>query len=134
MANITEQINSESSPPARIPFGVFIGRIVGSILGSCLGLTIGAKIGGSLAPLVAGIVGMLLGAMASDLLFKAFPRLLPGRSISTISATTGLFGLVLGFFTVDAIATFSGLDILYADLVGASLGLYIGILIGNARK
>ena len=134
MANEMKKINPDVPTHQRMNFGVFIGRIVGGFVGLCLGVTIGIWIGGSLGPVVGSVVGLFIGVKMSDFIFMMFPRLAPAQTISAIAAGCGASGLIMGLFIGDAVGTFGGFDRSYSSLIGASLGLYIGVLIGNARK
>jgi uncharacterized membrane protein len=115
-------------------FGVFIGRIVGGFCGLCLGVTLGLWAGGSLAPVIGSIIGLFAGVLFSGFVFKMFPRLAPAQTMSAVAASCGMSGLIGGLFIGDAIGTFGNFDRSYSALIGASLGLYLGVLIGNARR
>ena len=114
--------------------GVFIGRIVGGFCGLCLGISVGVWLGGSLSPIVGSLVGLFMGVAVSDFILEMFPRLAPAQTLSAIAAGYGMSGLIIGLFIGDAVATFGGFDRSYGSLFCASLGLYIGVLVGNTRK
>jgi hypothetical protein len=75
-----------------------------------------------------------MGIVISDFVFKMFPRLAPMQTISVVATGCGMSGLIIGLFIGDAIGTFGSFDRSYGSLIGASLGLYIGVLVGNTRK
>lgn len=134
MANEPEKFDSDASAHNRVNLGVFVGRIAGGFVGLCLGVTLGVRVGGSLAPVVGSMGGLFVGVVVSDFIFKAFPRLAPAQTMPAVAAGCGVSGLVIGLFIGDAVSTFAGLDRLYGDFIGASLGLYVGVLVGNARE
>ncbi len=134
MPNKTEETNSAEPSRSQMNFNEFIGRIVGGFVGVCIGISLGVFVGGSISPIIGSIAGFFMGVIVSDRIFKIFPRLASAQTISIAAAGYGISGLIIGLFIGDAVGTFSSLDRMYSSLIGASLGLYVGVLLGYARK
>jgi hypothetical protein len=117
----------------RVKLGVYVGRLAGAFVGLWLGVTLGVWVGWSAAPVVGAVAGLFAGAHFSDFVFRAFPRLAPEQTITARAAARGLSGIVVGLLLGDIVGTFTSLDRAYTVLVGAALGLYVGVVSGNAR-
>lgn len=118
----------------RVKLGVFLGRVIGAFVGSGFGVILGVWVGWSAAPVIGAIAGVFAGAHFSDFVFRAFPRLSPELTITVGAAARGVSGLFFGSIVGDIVGTFTSLDRLYTVLVGAALGLYVGVVFGNARR
>ncbi|HEY0546145.1 MAG TPA: hypothetical protein VGC91_12265 [Pyrinomonadaceae bacterium] len=134
MTDKPQQSNLPERARGSLNLAMFLGRIVGGFVGLCLGVTIGIQIGGSLSPVLGGVIGLFAGAFISQLIFKSFPRLSSNRTISARSASYSIIGLFAGLMIGDALGTFTNFDRLYSGFIGASLGLYAGMLLGLAHR
>jgi hypothetical protein len=134
MPDKPEENNSPDRANDRVNLCLFLGRIVGGFVGLSLGVIIGIWIGGSLGPIIGSALGLLAGVSVSQLILKSFPALAANQTISIGVAGYGSTGLIVGWVIGDLLGTFTTLDRSYSGLIGAALGLYIGILIGMAYK
>jgi hypothetical protein len=130
---LTKADEDEGRALERVKLGVLVGRIVGSFVGVGVGITLGVWTGWSAAPIILGLAGLFAGALFSDFVFKAFPRLAPEQTITAHAAARGASGLLVGLLLGDIVGTFTGLDRLYTVLVGAGVGFYVGVVFGNSR-
>ena len=131
---LTKADEHEGRALERVKLGVLVGRVVGSFVGSGVGITLGIWTGWSIAPIILGLAGVFAGALFSDFVFRAFPRLAPEQTITTRAAARGATGMLGGMLLGDIVGTFTSLDRLYTVLVGAALGFYVGVLFGISRR
>lgn len=112
----------------------FVGGIALGLAGLAGGVAAGVRVGGSAFPVLLGCAGLLAGGFLGRRVTRRFPRLRSGTVINSWVAGCGMSGMLLGFFAGDFVGAFAGVGRVYPDVVGAGLGLYLGIRTGLARE
>lgn len=112
----------------------FVGGIALGLAGLAGGVAAGVRVGGSAFPVLLGCAALLAGGFLGRRVSRIFPRLRSRTLIKSWAAGCGMSGMILGFFAGDYVGVFAGFDRVYLDVVGAGLGLYLGIRIGLERS
>ena len=112
----------------------FVGGIALGLAGLAGGVAAGVRVDGNAFPVLLGCAGLLAGGFLGRRLTRRFPRLRSGTVIRSWAAGCGMSGMLLGFFAGDYVGALAGVGRVYPDVVGAGLGLYLGIRIGLARS
>jgi hypothetical protein len=102
--------------------------IIGGLIGLWLGLEVSILISDGIILILGGMIGWLIGGYIGRCIIQKTFRSMPKLTVSARTASTAIFGLLIGSIFGDFISVYTNTS----RAIGAVAGMLIGIMAGGA--